>query len=88
MALAEPPAAAPADDLAARIGYTFTRPELLTEALTHPSAVVPQSHGRRRRRQKTPQRDYERLEFLGDRVLGLVVADLLWRRFRQSRRVI
>ena len=26
-------------------------------------------------------RDYERLEFLGDRVLGLVVADLLWRRF-------
>ena len=26
-------------------------------------------------------RGYERLEFLGDRVLGLVVADLLWRRF-------
>ena len=26
-------------------------------------------------------RDYERLEFLGDRVLGLVVADLLWHRF-------
>jgi ribonuclease-3 len=28
-----------------------------------------------------PPRNYERLEFLGDRVLGLVVADLLWHRF-------
>lgn len=50
----------------------------MAEALTHPSAL-PAGRGRGRRR---PERHgYERLEFLGDRVLGLVVADLLWHRF-------
>jgi ribonuclease III len=68
-------------DLAELIGHSFARPELLAEALTHPS-VLPQLHqGRRRQRRAKPPRNYERLEFLGDRVLGLVVADLLWRRF-------
>ena len=72
-------AAGPAgDDLAQRIGYVFARPALLTEALTHPSAVAPQ-RGKGRRR--VAARHYERLEFLGDRVLGLVIADLLWHRF-------
>jgi ribonuclease III len=65
------------DGLAGRIGHVFKRPALLTEALTHRSALHPL--GRRRGRQLP--RTYERLEFLGDRVLGLVVADLLWRRF-------
>ena len=64
-------------DLAQTIGYLFARPELLEEALTHPSAVAPE-HGRGRRGRRA---SYERLEFLGDRVLGLVIADLLWRRF-------
>jgi ribonuclease-3 len=65
--------------LADEIGYSFARSELLVEALTHPSALNPQ---RGRGRRKTPSRkSYERLEFLGDRVLALVVADLLWRRF-------
>ena len=64
-------------DLAQTIGYLFARPELLEEALTHPSAVALEpGRGRRGRRAS-----YERLEFLGDRVLGLVIADLLWRRF-------
>ena len=64
------------------IGYEFARGELLQEALTHPSALVPE---RRRRRGRTPvKRAYERLEFLGDRVLGLVVADCLWRRFESE----
>src|SRR5260221_8422014 len=68
-------------DLAELIGHSFARPELLAEALTHPS-VLPQLHqGRRRQRRTKPPRKYERLEFLGDRVLGLVIADLLWRRF-------
>jgi ribonuclease-3 len=54
-----------------RIGYRFADPALLREALTHSSAA-----GRGRL-----ARSNERLEFLGDRVLGLVIADLLIRRF-------
>jgi ribonuclease-3 len=69
-----------AEDLVQAIGYAFTRPELVTEALTHPSALASE-HDRSRRRRTSSQRSYERLEFLGDRVLGLVIADLLWRRF-------
>jgi ribonuclease-3 len=70
------------DDLAEATGHHFSRPELLTEALTHPSAVVPPRRQGRRRAPANP--GYERLEFLGDRVLGLVVADLLWRRFERE----
>ena len=59
------------DSLLARLGYRFRKPELLHQALTHPS-LQPGSAGRG---------PYERLEFLGDRVLGLVVADMLYRNF-------
>lgn len=61
------------EDLAQRLGHRFTNPELLIQAVTHPSIV----QGRAPRK-ATP---YERLEFLGDRVLGLVVADMLFQRF-------
>lgn len=54
------------------LGHRFEHMELLTEALTHPSASS---------RRGAKHRGYERLEFLGDRVLGLIVAELLWRRF-------
>jgi len=54
------------------LGHHFSHLDLLIEALTHPSAA--------RRRGGRP-RGYERLEFLGDRVLGLVIAEMLWRRF-------
>jgi ribonuclease-3 len=69
------------DDLHDSLGHAFARPELLAEALTHRSVLPPLKEGRRRLRRGMPPRNYERLEFLGDRVLGLVVADLLWRRF-------
>ena len=73
----------PADGAAAAIGYRFNHPELLTEALTHPSAI--EANPRRRgRRRAVRSHGYERLEFLGDRVLGLVVAELLWRRFEHE----
>jgi ribonuclease III len=72
--------AAAADSPEGLLRYRFARPELLREALTHPSALPPKPSGRRARR-TAPPRHYERLEFLGDRVLGLIVADLLWRRF-------
>jgi ribonuclease-3 len=61
--------------LEARLGYRFADPELLDRALTHSSAVSPG---------KRIAQSYQRLEFLGDRVLGLVVADLLYRRMPKS----
>jgi len=48
------------EDLQTALGHRFTRPDLLTEALTHPSM--------------DGALDYNGLEFLGDRVLGLVIA--------------
>ena len=53
--------------LEARIGYHFKDRNLLKRALTHSSA----------RQASAKRRDNERLEFLGDRVLGLAVAELL-----------
>ncbi len=51
------------------LGHEFAQPALLEEALSHPSL------DRRRR----GGRDYQRLEFLGDRVLGLVISTALYR---------
>jgi ribonuclease III len=67
-------AAAPAA-LGEALGHRFEHPDVLLEALTHPSA---------RSRKRTASRGYERLEFLGDRVLGLIIAELLWRRFPEE----
>lgn len=55
-----------------RIGHVFADPVLLTTALTHVSAL------------KNPAeraRSYQRLEFLGDHVLGLIVSDMLFRTY-------
>ncbi len=69
----KPGGAAALAALEGRIGYRFTDRGLLTRALTHASAFA----GRR-----APSMDtYERLEFLGDRVLGLVVAEMLLEAF-------
>jgi ribonuclease-3 len=54
-------------DLEARLGYAFEDRALLKKALTHASV----------RQASAKRRDNERLEFLGDRVLGLAVAELL-----------
>jgi ribonuclease-3 len=50
---------------AARIGHSFARPDLLVTAVTHASIGSP------------TRPDNQRLEFLGDRVLGLVMAEAL-----------
>jgi len=63
------------EKLEARLGYRFADPDLLDRALTHSSAVSPG---------KRIERSYQRLEFLGDRVLGLVVADMLYRKFPKA----
>jgi len=60
--------------LADILGHRFSNPDLLEEALTHASAL---NQGPAVKSAES----YQRLEFLGDRVLGLVVADLLVRRF-------
>lgn len=54
------------DEISQRLGYRFADQALLTEALTHGST-------------QTHKGDYQRLEFLGDRVLGLVIAEHLFR---------
>lgn len=61
------PALAP---LMARLGHQFATPALLHQALIHRSAQT-----------VVRLQSYERLEFLGDRVLGVLVAELLYRRF-------
>ena len=61
--------------------YLTSHPEERSKLDLLRSALAPLKQGRRRPRRGAPPRNYERLEFLGDRVLGLVVADLLWRRF-------
>ena len=52
--------------LSQRLGYQFSNVELLQQALTHRSAA---------------KQHNERLEFLGDAVLGMVVAQALFKRF-------
>jgi ribonuclease III len=58
-----------------RIGYGFTDPAILEMALTHISALK----GARNR-----AGSYQRLEFLGDHVLGLVISDMLYRAFPKA----
>jgi ribonuclease III len=66
--------------LEAALGHGFARPELLVCALTHRSLVnqlhnqQPQDNADR----PSPPGDNERLEFLGDAVLGLVVGEALF----------
>ena len=70
--MAGPPSDYEADILAdcqEAIGYKFRKPELLRSALTHTSGA------------NTRLASFERLEFLGDAILGLVCVELLYHRF-------
>ncbi|AQS85421.1 MAG: ribonuclease III [Acetobacter aceti] len=66
------------DSLQNRIGYRFTRTKLLGEALTHRSAAHQRRTGKR---QTKGAGSNERLEFIGDRVLGLLMAEWLLERY-------
>jgi ribonuclease-3 len=59
-------------DLESRLGYRFKDPALLVRALTHRSRAYERGGGQ--------GDDWERLEFLGDSLLGFVVGDWLFRR--------
>jgi len=64
-------------ELEEAVGYCFRDRALLEEALTHRSAINESAC--------REARDNERLEFLGDAVLGLMVASLLLERFPDKR---
>lgn len=59
------------DALTRRLGYEFSQPELLNLAFVHESQV----------NEGLAERSNERLEFLGDSVVGLVVAEYLYRHY-------
>jgi ribonuclease III len=63
--------------LEARLGYTFVDKQLIEEALRHSSWV--NEHF------QADLRDNERLEFLGDAVLNLIIGQLLMQRYPQMR---
>jgi ribonuclease-3 len=68
-------------DAASILGYSFTDPALLERAVTHRSLAfesAAQTHA-------GTDADNEQLEFVGDAVLGLVVAESMYRRFPDSR---
>ena len=58
------------------INYKFKNESLLFEALTHSSSKAVKSNKKKN--------NYERLEFLGDRVLGLVLAEYFFKLFPDS----
>ncbi|SFK86721.1 ribonuclease III [Falsiroseomonas stagni] len=66
----------PVAALAARLPHRFDKPELLLHALTHRSAADPK---------RSMLDSNERLEFVGDRVLALVMAEWLAERFPKER---
>lgn len=75
--MVRPPEAEPAKRLLWELGYQFQNSALLLEALTHRSYVNEVT---------TPNvRDNERLEFLGDRVIDLVVSEELMVRHPEAR---
>ncbi len=63
------------EDLERRISYRFSKKDLLEEALTHPSYA----------HEKGSSRHSERLEFLGDAVIGLIITDYLLEKYPEKR---
>ncbi len=62
------------------INYRFSHPELLRRALTHSSLANESRTG-----PGPPENDNEQLEFLGDSILGFLIAEALVERFPESR---
>ncbi|HLD76871.1 MAG TPA: ribonuclease III domain-containing protein, partial [Rickettsiales bacterium] len=55
-----------------KIGYKFNEIKLLEEALTHPSFA------------KKSKINYQRLEFLGDKVLSLIISEFLTKKYKKE----
>ena len=56
------------------INYKFNKVSLLEEALTHSSY--------QKKKLSIKNKNYERLEFLGDRILGFIISDLIFKKFQ------
>lgn len=68
-------------NLEALINHKFKDISLLTQAVTHSSSFF---NGRAKKTQPNSNKHYERLEFLGDRVLGLVISEYLMSAFPEE----
>lgn len=69
------------EDLQKRLGYGFNNQSLLFEAMTHRSSIVDNNLRRNKVGRSTLDkiRWNERIEFLGDSILGLVISSRLWK---------
>jgi ribonuclease-3 len=61
------------------IGYIFKNKKLLINSLIHPSSAT----DNKKNKIKT-MNDFERLEFLGDRVLGLAISSIIYKKFTEN----
>ena len=61
------------------IGYIFKNKKLLINSLVHPSSFTD-----RKKSKINVVNDFERLEFLGDRVLGLAISSIIYSKFKQN----
>jgi ribonuclease-3 len=62
----------------ATIGYIFKNKKLLNNSLVHPSSLT------EKKNKAKVVNDFERLEFLGDRVLGLAISSIIYKRFTKD----
>jgi len=78
------------DALEAQLGYQFRNPALLALALTHPSSLNELPRGRSgddnsRKQMGGDRESNQRLEFLGDSVLQLILSEALYRIYPEDR---
>ena len=61
------------------IGYKFKNKNLLINSLVHPSSLT-----ENKKNKIKVENDFERLEFLGDRVLGLAISSIIYKKFSKN----
>jgi len=61
------------------IDYIFKNKKLLINSLVHPSSLTDNKKNKIK-----VENDFERLEFLGDRVLGLVISSIIYKKFTKN----
>ena len=61
------------------ISYSFKNKQLLESALIHPSYI-----SENKKKISIENSDFERLEFLGDRVLGLAISSIIYKKFNNN----